>query len=120
MGGKLNGLRLKIYVLLNLDAPVFKRFLRKEIFCKSLNGIKFFIGILSAALQDVSHLKAIFSYLIRNSVYYAEFRWNITVLTIDSDQEERLFSVRDLHIIGFQEVLGYGHLFPLGIHELIS
>ena len=94
------------WLRLNDDSPIFESFLTKEVFTEVLNSLEFLAGILSAALQYSSHLEGIFSDCLGDSVDCTELRWKMTVLSIDSDLEQRLLAIINFQLVGLGEVLG--------------
>jgi hypothetical protein len=85
--------------------PIFESFLTEEVMREFFDRLELLLRILPAGSEDISHFARIFSDGLRHSVNSAELGRNVTVLTIDLDDEERLLQVSHFQIVVLREVL---------------
>lgn len=93
------------WLSVNYHSPVLESLLTEEIMREILNSLELLLRILSAGSKDISHLARIFSDGLWYSIDSAKFWRNMTVLSVDFDDEERLLKVSHLQVVVLGEVL---------------
>lgn len=78
-----------------------------------LDGLELLSRVLAARGKHLAHAAWILTNGLGDTIDGAEFRWDVAVLSVDLDNEERLLHVGDLQLVVLQEVLSNAHLLAI-------
>lgn len=74
------------------------------------DGLELLLGVFAARCKNLSHFAWILSDGLGDSIDGAKLRWDMAVLTIDLNDEERLLQVSDFEVVVLREVLSDAQL----------
>ena len=77
------------------------------------DGLELLLGVFAARCKNLSHFAWILSDGLGDSIDGAKLRWDMAVLTIDLNDEERLLQVSDFEVVVLREVLSDAQLLAI-------